>query len=263
MLFFVVVGNKRKFTGYVLVALLAVGLLIGGIFTTGRAIVTSSSSKLVPVYRVAREDKVVSITLDATWGDDHTLQLLDLFDKHGIKVTFFLAGNWIKSYPDMVKEISNRGHEIGNHSLTHPHMSQISTEQMKKELLDTENMIYDLTGVKTTNFRPPFGDYNNDLIVTARECGYTTVQWSIDSLDWKDLSADDIYARVMGKFSGGDIILFHNAGKNTLEALERIITDLKAQGYQIVPVSEILLKGDTYTDKATGEQRLSNPANRG
>ena len=216
MLFFVVVGNKRKFTGYVLVALLAVGLLIGGIFTTGRAIVTSSSSKLVPVYRVAREDKVVSITLDATWGDDHTLQLLDLFDKHGIKVTFFLAGNWIKSYPDMVKEISNRGHEIGNHSLTHPHMSQISTEQMKKELLDTEN-----------------------------------------------LSADDIYARVMGKFSGGDIILFHNAGKNTLEALERIITDLKAQGYQIVPVSEILLKGDTYTDKATGEQRLSNPANRG
>ena len=205
-MFFVVVGNKRKFTGYVLVALLAVGLLIGGIFTTGRAIVTSSSSKLVPVYRVAREDKVVSITLDATWGDDHTLQLLDLFDKHGIKVTFFLAGNWIKSYPDMVKEISNRGHEIGNHSLTHPH---------------------------------------------------------IDSLDWKDLSADDIYARVMGKFSGGDIILFHNAGKNTLEALERIITDLKAQGYQIVPVSEILLKGDTYTDKATGEQRLSNPANRG
>ena len=119
----------------------------------------------------------------------------------------------------MVKEISNRGHEIGNHSLTHPHMSQISTEQMKKELLDTENMIYDLTGVKTTNFRPPFGDYNNDLIVTARECGYTTVQWSIDSLDWKDLSADDIYARVMGKFSGGDIILFHNAGRTRLRRL--------------------------------------------
>jgi len=260
-LFFVVVGNKKKFALYSLIMLFVLGLLFGGIFVTGRTIVVSSSYKLVPVYRVARKENVVSLTLDATWGDDNTLALLDLFDKYDVKVTFFLAGNWIKEYPDMVKEISKRGHEIGNHSLTHPHMSQISIDQMKKELLDTESMIYDLTGTKTENFRPPFGDYNNDLIATAKECGYTTVQWSIDSLDWKDLSADEIYSRVMNKISSGDIVLFHNAGKYTLEGLERIIRDLKENGYHITTVSELLLKGDTYTDKTTGEQRFANLSN--
>lgn len=215
----------------------------------------STGGRLVPIYSVARDDKTVSVTVDATWGDDKTLALLDLFDKHEIKVTFFLAGNWIKSYPEKVKAIAARGHEVGNHSWTHPHMGGLSSAQIREELERTQSALCDLTGVRPTVFRPPFGEYTNSVITIAEECGCKTIQWSIDSLDWKDLTADQIYDRVMKRVGPGSIILFHNAGKHTPEALDRIIRDLKAQGYAVVPVSELIYSSDYYIDRNTGEQR--------
>jgi|CZCA01.1.fsa_nt_gi polysaccharide deacetylase family sporulation protein PdaB len=215
----------------------------------------STGGRLVPIYSVARDDKVVSVTVDATWGDDKTLALLDLFDKHQIKVTFFLAGHWIKSYPEMVKTIAARGHEVGNHSWTHPHMGSLSPAQIKQELELTQSALCELTGSRPTVFRPPFGEYTNSVINMAEECGCQTIQWSVDSLDWKDLTQDQIYDRVMKRVGPGSIILFHNAGKHTPEALDRIIRDLKAEGYTMIPVSELIYTTDYHIDRNTGEQR--------
>ena len=243
------------------VAEAGLGSAILGAAGVGRNAIAAvtSGSRLVPIYCVARDDRVCSLTVDATWGDDKTMALLDLFDRHGLKVTFFLAGQWIKSYPDKVREIASRGHELGNHSWTHPHMSALSRDKIRDELERTQQAIADLVGKRPAVFRPPFGDYSNTVITVAQECGLRTIQWSVDSLDWKDLSAAQIRERVMKRVRPGAIVLFHNAGKNSVEALDWIIRDLKTEGYVMLPVSGLLLDGETYIDRSTGEQRSVGP----
>lgn len=214
--------------------------------------------RMVPIYRVETQEKKVAISFDAAWGSDITPKLLATLKKHNIKTTFFLVKFWMDKYPEMTKLIAKEGHEIGNHSATHPHMGSISREEIMKELKDTHDKIKGLTGQNAILFRPPFGDYNNTLITTAGEMGYHVIQWDVDSLDWKDLSADAIYDRVIEQIKPGSIVLFHNNGKHTAEALEPIINELKKQGYKIVPISQLLIKGNYYIDKSTGEMRSAD-----
>jgi len=211
----------------------------------------------VPIYSVDTEEKKVAISFDATWGAERTLQILDILDKYNIKATFFLVNIWLEEYPQMAREIARRGHEIGMHSVSHPHFSTLSQEEIKQELLGNRNLIEQLTGVTPTLFRPPFGDYNNTALETAEELGITTIQWSVDSLDWRDLSAADIFERVMKRIRGGDIVLFHNNGLHTAEALEDILACLEAEGFQVVPIGELLLPGETYID-FNGVQRQAS-----
>lgn len=207
----------------------------------------------LPVYSVNRSDMKVAISFDAAWGDDSTLGILDILDTYGIRTTFFLVGFWIDKYPGHVREISARGHEIGNHSATHPNMPSLSAAQMADELNTTGRKIEELTGKRPSLFRPPYGDYSNRLIEVCAENGYTAVQWSVDSLDWKELGIQPMVDRVLGSVSSGDIILFHNNSKYIKEALPIILDGLISRGYTVVPVSELLLKGDTYLDH-TGRQ---------
>jgi len=254
----VIVGRRSHFSVALagLVGLLAlVGAIVGARGDPDPAVAAASSSRRVPVYSVAREDRSVAITVDATWGADITLELLDLFDEYSVKVTFFLAGNWITHYPDMVKEIAARGHELGNHSWTHPNMGSLPPERIREELGRTQAAIADLTGSAPRVFRPPFGDYSNSLITEASALGLSTIQWSIDSLDWKNPTPREIIDRVMGRMKPGAIVLFHNAAENTPPALAQIIPALQQQGYSLVPVSQLLLDGSTYVDRNTGEQR--------
>lgn len=255
-------GRPVKLILAVLILALAVGTVEHLLFGAVLAVVSPGQGRLVPIYRVKTDEKVVALSLDATWGADQTGRILDILDKHGVKTTFFLAGNWVKKYPDVVRLIAARGHEIGNHSLTHPHMNSLSEQQIEQELLGVENLIREACGQRTTVFRPPFGEYNNKVVMTARKCGYEVVQWSIDSLDWKDLTADQMISRVMSRLHNGAIVLFHNAGKHTPEALDRLIPMLKEKGFRVVKVSDLLLKGDYYVDPSTGEQRplRSDPA---
>ncbi|MEE1049911.1 MAG: polysaccharide deacetylase family protein, partial [Clostridia bacterium] len=139
-----------------------------------------------------------------------------------------------------VKALSDAGHEIMNHSNTHPHMTKLSKEKMKEELTECNNKIEAVTGVKPTLFRAPYGDYNNEVIQTIRECGCYTIQWDVDSLDWKDLSAGEITKRVTERLAPGSIVLFHNAAKNTPEALPQILTKVREEGYTLVPISQLI-----------------------
>lgn len=209
-----------------------------------------SRGRLVPIYEVKTSEKKVAISFDATWGTELTDEILDILQAHNIRTTFFLAGYWVDKHPDYVVKISEAGHEIGNHSYSHPHMNSLSEQGIAYELQKNEHLIQDLTGQRTTLFRPPFGEYNNQVITVAKELGYHTIQWSVDSLDWKDLTSDQIYQRVMSQIKPGSIVLFHNAAPGTPGAIRRLIPDLKAQGYEIVPVSELLHKGDYYIDAA-------------
>ncbi len=202
----------------------------------------------LPIYNVETKEKNVAITFDASWGAENTQKILDILDKYDAKATFFLVGIWVDDYPDMVKQISAAGHEIGNHSSTHPHMNSLSEAEIEKELSTTSEKIKKLTGKDVRLFRPPYGEYNNRVVVTARSLGYQVIQWDVDSLDWKDLSADVMAQRILPKAKEGSIILFHNDGKYTPEVLPTILGELKSRGYKFVRVSDLIYKDNYYID---------------
>lgn len=201
-----------------------------------------------PVYAVDRTDKVISLSFDASWGAEHTEELLSALEQYDVKTTFFLVNLWMEEYPDLVREIHAQGHEIGLHSATHPHFTELSEGQMTEELDKNRRLLKELTGENATLFRPPYGDYNDTVIRTAEQQGLTAVQWSVDSLDWKGISAEEISRRVMENVTSGSIILLHNNGDHTVEAVQSILPTLLKEGYKIVPVGEILIKGDSFTD---------------
>lgn len=204
--------------------------------------------RILPIYSVERDDRVISISFDASWGGDQTMRILDLLDEYNAKATFFLVGIWVDKYPELVKEIAARGHEIGNHSSKHPHMTQISESRMRQELSDMAEKLKAITGQKPTLFRPPYGDYNNTVVRVARSEGYEVVQWSIDSLDWKNKGVDDLIRRATNNVTPGDIVLFHNDSKYILDALPTILKTYQQQGFTLIPVGELLLEGNTTID---------------
>lgn len=208
------------------------------------AFCSNASNRKLPIYRVERDDKTISISFDCAWGDEYTEKILDYMDEYGVKCTFFAVSFWVEKYPDDVKDIISRGHEMGTHSKTHSYMSKLSKEKIVEELEYSCKKIEEVSGKKPFLFRPPYGDYNDLLIETAAELGLYAIQWDVDSLDWKDLSASDIAKRVVSRVKSGSIILCHNNGKHTAESLPLIFATLKGEGYKFVPVSELIYKED-------------------
>ncbi len=219
----------------------------------------SASAKELPIYCVQRSNKAVSLTFDAAWGNEDTQKLIDILNRYGVKATFFLVGQWVDKYPESVKALSDAGMEIGNHSDTHPHMAKLSEKQIIDEVSLCTGKIQAITGQEVKVFRCPYGEYDDEVITSLRNMGIYPIQWDVDSLDWKDLSADEIYKRVTTKVEAGSIVLFHNAGEHTPEALPGIIEYLLSEGYEIVPVSELLLPGEYDTDN-TGRMISINNA---
>ena len=215
-----------------------------------------SGKRELPIYCVNRDDNKISISFDAAWGEDKTLGILDLLDEYNIKTTFFLVDIWTQKYPELVKEIVARGHEIGNHSTSHPQMSKLNETQIAKELNTQADNVLAIAGVRPVLFRPPYGDYNNRVITTARAQGFVPIQWSVDSLDWKNRGAQEIINRAT-KVKSGDIVLFHNDSQYILDALPAVLKYYAESGYSVVPISEILLTGETTIDIQGRQQPVS------
>lgn len=211
--------------------------------------VSAVVNKVNPIYFVQTEEPKISISFDATWGAEHTATILENLKKHNVQATFFLTNIWLKEYPEMAKTIAQDGHEIAMHSVTHPHMNTLSSEQIRQEVADNATMIKDVTGYEPILFRLPFGEYNNGSISTIKEMGYYPIQWSIDSLDWKEeMSKTDIVQRVTKDLHKGAIILCHNNGTYTAEAIDEILTFAEESGYQVVPIGQLIYKGDYKVD---------------
>lgn len=149
------------------------------------AVVTATAERKLPIYCVETEKPQVAVSFDAAWGADDTDELLKILKDNDVKATFFLCGYWVEKYPGEVKKIAADGHDLGNHSATHPHMSQISSEQISQELQSCHQKVKELTGLDMDLFRPPFGEYDNHVIETATANGYYTIQWDVDTLETK------------------------------------------------------------------------------
>ena len=210
--------------------------------------VFAQSGNLKPIYCVDTEENKVAISFDAAWGADNTTRIMDILDSFEVHATFFLVGFWVDKYPEMVKEIDSRGYEIGNHSENHPHMSSLSVKQMENEIVCVNEKIKNITGKTPIVFRAPFGDYSDDVIKTLSNLNMHTVQWSIDSLDWKEYGKSQLVNRVLKKVKSGDIILFHNNAKYTPDALPEILTELQKRGFAVCSVGELIYKSDYKVD---------------
>ncbi|MDE7082085.1 MAG: polysaccharide deacetylase family protein [Clostridia bacterium] len=226
-------------------------------FTGAYAVFYGNTPRLIPIYCVEREEKVCSITFDCAWGTEYTDEILKALKNCEVRATFFMVEFWTEKYPEFVKKIDEYGCEIGTHSSTHSYMSKLNAEGIKQELTTSSEAIENITGKKVELFRPPYGDYDDELIKTASELGYYTIQWDVDSLDWKDLSASDIAMRVINGVKNGSIILMHNNGLHTAEAVPIILETLKNRGYSFVPVGEIILR-ENYVIDGTGMQKSAS-----
>ncbi len=234
--------------------LIAFAVLAAAVGVTDSAgVYFCKSTRKIPVYGVETDKKVIALTFDAAWGADKTQGILDVMEQYGAKGTFFLVGFWIDKYEKETKAIAEAGFDIGNHSRNHLNMPKLSENEIKNEIEYVNDRVFDLTGKKPKYFRAPFGDYSNKLMTSLEELNMVGVQWSIDSLDWKGLSAKQIYERVVPKAKSGDIVLFHNNSDHVLDALPLVLSALKGQGFEFVTLSQ-LVHTEGYTIDSNGIQ---------
>ncbi len=249
------VRHKRKVRASLVLAV-ALALVASVKYISGFASVSSNvNGKELPIYSVETDEKKVALSFDAAWGNEDTKEILAILKKHDIHVTFFMTGGWVEDFPEDVKAICEAGHDLGNHSENHKNMSQLSNEEKTQELMKVHNKVKELTGVEMNLFRPPYGDYDDQVILNATENGYYTIQWDVDSLDWKDYGVDSIIDTVVNhkNLQNGSIILCHNGAKYTADALDSMITQLKGKGYEFVKLSDLIYK-DNYHMDVTGRQ---------
>ena len=240
--------TKKNLLVIGLCVLLAVTTASIGITSATRAVSAATTQRKIPIYCVETDKKECAISFDAAWGNEQTDTLLDILDENDVKTTFFLVGDWAEKYPESVKKIAKKGHDVGNHSSTHPYMTQLPVSKMKTELRECNKKIKELTGKCPTLFRPPYGDYNNDVVDAVNGENMYCVQWSIDSLDWKDPTPEQIVQNCVRNLDNGSIIPLHNGAKNTPEALPMVIEAIKSKGFKLVPISKLLPKGKYTTD---------------
>ena len=247
------VFNKEKIQTY-FVSILTVGVLIAiANMSTAQILPTSSSERALPIYNVKTEENKVALTMNCAWLADDIDRILETLEKNEVKITFFIVGEWAEKYPEAVKKIYEAGHEIGTHSNTHPHVEQLSAEKNLEEIKLGVEKLQKITGEQTRLYRTPYGEYNDTVINTARENGYYTIQWNIDTLDYKGLTGDEMWGRIKEKLQKGSIILTHNGTEHTADSLDMLLKNIKTNGYQVTTVSDLIYK-DNYIIDNNGTQ---------
>lgn len=249
---FICVSLKK--TCFILsVAAVLIACVIGLQATGAYAVFFGGTVRSVPIYCVERDDNKIAISFDCAWGTEHTDAILSALERSGVKATFFMVEFWSEKYPEYVKKIDEAGHEIGTHSSTHSYMSKMNEGDIRQELVSSSEAISKVTGKKVELFRPPYGDYDDLVVDTAKSLGLYSIQWDVDSLDWKDLSATDIAMRIINNVKSGSIILCHNNGLHTAEALPMIFDTLMNRGYTFVSIGELIYRDGNDID-AAGKQ---------
>lgn len=213
----------------------------------------SSEQRVIPIYSVARDDGKIAITFDCAWGSRDIDSILNTLEKHSCKATFFVLGTWAEKNPDAIQKLLASGHEIGNHSYNHTHYTTLNINDILSDINKCNEALTKAGAPLPTLLRAPSGDYNNEVISAAKEANMEYIQWSVDSLDWKNLSCGQMLERIVPHTQSGDILLFHNDTAHTAESLDTILTELEKKGFSFLKVSD-LIYNDNYTIDHTGRQ---------
>jgi len=236
-----------------------VGILITFLLMLS-SILTFSTAQAAPAQSISRgntTEKVVALTFDDGSDGTNINTILQTLSNHNVTATFFLTGSGANNHPQAIRNISNQGHQLGNHSYSHPYFTQISAAETVSQLQRSEDTIRQITGRSTKPiFRPPYGDYNSTVLQRVGDAGYPySIMWTIDTIDWTGNSSSDIVARVMNRIVPGAIVLMHTGAgaSGTPAALPTMITRLKSAGYRFVTINQLLninASTQTYTVKA-------------
>jgi len=222
--------------------------------TTTKTVLTTATTSLPPtsppggtkasvVTRIATDAKVVALTFDAGSDRGFAAEILDTLATHGIKASFGMTGKWAESNPDLLLRMVNEGHTLINHTYDHPHMETLGTEQRVSQLALAEEIIRESTGTTTKPyFRPPYGSYNNQVLIDVASAGYRySVMWTVDCLGWKGLPPSEVAARCRNALEPGAILLMHvGAASTDYAALDEILADIDRSGYRYATIKEFL-----------------------
>ena len=253
------VFNKQKIYSYIIAVCTVIMLFFTASVLSDESLETvetsaTANNKLVPIYSVDTTEKKLSLTMNCAWNADDIDSILATLDKYNVKITFFMVGEWVDKYPEVVKKISDAGHEIANHSDNHKHVNNLSYEENVKEIINCSNKIKEITGKETVLYRGPYGEYNNTVIKAANDNNHKMIQWSIDTLDYNGLDTEQIWDRLNNKIDNGSIVLMHNGTEHTAIALGKIIENIQQREFKIVPVSE-LIYSNNYVVDSNGVQK--------
>lgn len=234
--------NKYRGVGILMLCLLLAAAGIWNFENGSLKVSTGAEGRSMPVCSVNTTEKKVALTFDTAGKGEDVDEILRILEECGVKAAFFVTGSWAESFPMEVTKIAEEGHDLGNLGEGKRRMGTLSRKECREELQSVQRKVKELTGKEMELFRPPYGDYSNELLETAKEFGYTSVLWSVDSRDWKDYGKEDIVKTVTENKSlnSGAIILCHTGTKYTAQALEMIIKEIQAKGFGFVPLSELL-----------------------
>lgn len=250
------VFNKEKIASYI-VAFSTVAVLFAMSIIVNRQNIMEVSAKAtnesLPIYNVQTEEKKVALTMNCAWNADDIDSILETLEKTKVKITFFIVGDWADKYPEEVKKIYENGHEIGNHSNTHPHVNKLSIEKNIEEIEKASEKLKKIINKNINLYRCPYGEYNDTVINAANKINYYTIQWSLDTLDYTGLTGEKIWERLDTKLKNGDIILMHNGTDHTADSLEMLINNIQKKGYKIQKVSDLIYK-DNFEINSNGTQ---------
>ncbi|WP_071459490.1 polysaccharide deacetylase family protein [Bacillus massilinigeriensis] len=192
-----------------------------------------------PVYKGHPDKPMVAFVINVAWGNEYLSEMLATLKKHRMKASFFMEGRWVKNNPKLAKMIAEEGHEIGNHSFSHPKMEKLSGAEANEEISKTNAIIETTTGVQVKWFSPPSGGYRDETVKIAAANGLGTIMWSVDTIDWQKPTSDTLIRRVTTKVHNGAIILMHPT-KSTADSLDRLIEELNKRELHVGTISELL-----------------------
>lgn len=209
-----------------------------------------AQTKQHPIYQVAlpEGDRRISLGFNCAWDAEDVPEILDALADANVRATFFLQGQWTQTNQEAAKAIQAAGHELGSHSYSHADLAKLSPEEISQEATKSAQVIRDVTGEAVDLFRVPSGSYNNTVIETLTQLGYTPVQWNIDSRDWKDPSLEKLISNCVDHTQPGSILLLHCGAEKTAQALPQILKSLQEAGYELVPIGELIYRQNYQID---------------
>lgn len=230
------IAFRKKRIKFVILACMAILFLLKFVVNLGNGPVTAA---MAPVYQGSIREKKIALTFNVVWGEEYIPQIIESLSDNKVPATFFIGGQWAEDFPELAGKIALAGYEVGSHGYSHPHPDRISRSANIDEIKKTESVLLRVTGLKPTLFAPPYGERGDVVLKAAEEAGYTTILWSIDTIDWQRPDPSIIVRRVTEKAHNGAIVLMHPTAP-TVHALPLMIKELKKQGYELVKVSNLL-----------------------
>ncbi len=230
------------------------GIVLAG--TTAVAAITAGYQSMAPTGQwygrtftgLARGAKQLALTYDDGPNDPHTLRLLEVLAKHGVRATFFSVGRYVQQRPDIIREVVKAGHVVGNHTFTHPLLTLKTPTEVRQELTDCNKALQDAIGGHSNLFRPPFGGRRPAVLRIARELGLNPIMWNVTGYDWNAPPAAVIEQKVSKQIRGGNVLLLHDGGhkemgadrSQTVIATDHLIAKYRSKGYEFATIPQMM-----------------------